>query len=131
MRNTSIFGKAAKGLVLSATLALVPLLSQSRMALADTTIVMLIDLEKGKTAADAEPALKAINDYIAKQPNLISEELLKSTYKDQSPAYVHLMKWKDQADWEKLSSDQAFLDLIAKNSASFKIKPAEVFVPVK
>jgi hypothetical protein len=131
MVANSRFAKFMQRTALLAALLIAPLVLNASSAFADTTVVMLVNIEPGKSKEEALGAMKSMVDVIGKQPNLVSQEFLQSSFKDNNPAYVHIMKWKDLSDWEKLSADPAFQDLLTKNAPYFVVKPAEVFVPVK
>jgi hypothetical protein len=117
--------------LLFGVLLVAPLLAGVQQANADTSVVMLISVDPGNPTDEAVAGMKVIIKYIGKQKNLISQEFLQSKFKDNKPAFIHIMRWKNLSDWEVLSEDQKFLDLMAKESTLFSFKPAEVFTPVK
>jgi len=105
--------------------------AQAASASNNTTVVMLLTVHEGQPAAPAVAAMKEIVAFIGKATGLIDQSLLVSSFPNNKPSHVHIMRWNSIKDWEALSSSQEFLDLVSSNTMLFDLKTAEVFTPVE
>jgi hypothetical protein len=96
-----------------------------------TVVVTLLTVTPGTPTATAVAAMKEVVAFVRKQPGLIDESLLASSFPDHSPSHIDLMRWRSLSDWEALFKSQEFLSLLESKGALFKVSPAEVFVPIK
>jgi heme-degrading monooxygenase HmoA len=99
-------------------------------AFAETTVVILIDLEPGKPIDEVVKAIKTVAAFVKKQPGFVQGDLLQSTIPNNKPAYVHIMRWDKLDDWANVSGNPEFQKVLEANSPYFIIRPAEVFVQV-
>ena len=108
-----------------------PALSQSAPPPGGTVVVMLFTVTPGTPTATAVSGMKEILAFAKTQPGLIDEVLLASTFPDNKPSHIHLMRWRSLSDWEALHDSPEFLSLLRSKAALFEWRPAEVFVPVE
>ena len=94
-------------------------------------IAMMLNIDAGKSADDAVKAMKDVAAHVRKQPGLIDDVLLASTFAGNKPSHVHLSRWRALKDWEALSASEEFLNLLKAKGQLFSWSSAEVFKPVK
>ena len=107
-------------------------LSQSTMSPpSGTIVVMLFTVTPGTPTATAVAGMKDVIAFVRKQPGLIEEVLLASSFPGNKPSHIQLMRWRSLGDWEALHESPEFLSLLQSKGALFEWRPAEVFVPVE
>lgn len=96
-----------------------------------TIVVMLLTVTPGTPTTSAVAGMKEILAFVKRQPGLIEEVLLASSFRGNRPSHIHLMRWRSLSDWEALHNSPEFLSLLQSKGALFEWRPAEVFVPVE
>jgi len=100
-------------------------------AAAGVIVAIPLTAKPGKSADDVISAMRPIIAFIRSQKGLLEEVLLGSTSANSGPTHIHFMRWKGLRDWENLSADQKFLQLIEKTTDAFSLQLAETFTKVK
>jgi len=96
-----------------------------------TIVVLPLTVTPGASTTAAEAGMKEIAAFIRRQPGLIEQSLLASSFPDNRPSHIDVTRWRSLKDWEALSASPEFLSLMKSEGALFEWRPAEVFIPMK
>lgn len=96
-----------------------------------TTIVQTFEPAPGKSPADVYKAMMNIAVAIRKMPGLVDDVVLENKNPDHKPSHMHVMRWKEQKNWEAMFSNAEFQKTIRDNAGYFKVDGAGIFTPVK
>jgi heme-degrading monooxygenase HmoA len=95
------------------------------------TIVQPIAVIPGKNPAEVYKAMQNMAGAIRKMPGLVNDVVLENKNPAISPAYVHVMRWKDQKSWEAMFANADFQKAIKINAGYFAIDAAGIYTPMK
>jgi heme-degrading monooxygenase HmoA len=95
------------------------------------TIVQPIAVVSGKNPAEVYKAMQNMSAAIRKMPGLVNDVVLENKNPAISPAYVHVMRWKDQKSWEAMFANVDFQKAIKNNAGYFAIDAAGIYTPMK
>jgi hypothetical protein len=96
-----------------------------------TIVVLLFTVTPGTPTTTAVAGMKDVIAFVRRQPGLLEEALLASSFPGNKPSHIHLMRWRSLSDWEALHELPEFLSLLQSKGALFEWRPAEVFIPVE
>jgi heme-degrading monooxygenase HmoA len=95
------------------------------------TIVQPIAVTAGKNPADVYKAMQNMATAIRKMPGLVNDVVLENKNPSIKPAYVHVMRWKDQKSWEAMFANLEFQKAIKENAGYFTVDGAGIYTPMK
>ena len=77
-------------------------------------------------------AMQAVQAVVRKQPGLIEEVLMENKNLANKPTHVHVMRWRDQKNWEAVFTNPDFQKVMQANSAYLTVVDgASIYTPVK
>jgi heme-degrading monooxygenase HmoA len=95
------------------------------------TIVQPIAVNAGKNPAEVYKAMQNMAAAIRKMPGLVNDVVLENKNPSIKPAYVHVMRWKDQKSWEAMFANLEFQKAIKANAGYFVVDGAGIYTPMK
>lgn len=100
---------------------------------ADTTVTVVVPIQPTQPEQHDETlkALQAVRAVVAKQDGIVDETLLENKNPKGQYSYVHVMRWKSEAQWQAMLSNAAFLEAVKNNRTFFTIDEAMTYQPVK
>ena len=127
----------SRRLALSAAATLCAALALPHAALAQPKpvegVTIVIPLNAIGASRDASvKAMQAIVAVVRKQPGLIEEVLMENKNPANKPSHVHVMRWREQKNWEAVFANPEFQTVFQANSASLSVVDgAGIYTPVK
>jgi quinol monooxygenase YgiN len=111
------------------------LLPQAALAQAKPTEGVTIVIPLNGIGASREAslkAMKAVQAVVRKQPGLIEEVLMENKNPTNKPSHVHVMRWREQKNWEAVFTDPEFQKVFQANSGFIAVvDSAGIYTPVK
>lgn len=95
------------------------------------TVVIPLTVAEGTNRAAAIVAMQRVAAFVRRQPGLIDEQLLESSLPSGQPALMHLMRWREQANWEAMSGSDAFQKVLSESGPLFSVDLAGIYKPVR
>jgi ATP-dependent protease ClpP protease subunit len=132
MKNIKTFIKVAAcsmGMVLATAGHAEGINAASEMGI--VTIVQPISVVTGKNPAEVYKAMQNMSEAIRKMPGLVNDVVLENKNPAIKPAYVHVMRWKDQRSWEAMFANLEFQKAIKNNAGYFVVDAAGIYTPMK
>lgn len=85
----------------------------------------------GPSRAASVAAMQSVVAVVRKQPGLIEEALLANKNPANAPSHVHVMRWREQKNWETLFASPEFRKVLgASASAIALVDSAGIYTPV-
>ena len=86
----------------------------------------------GASRETSVKAMQAIVAVVRKQPGLIEEVLMENKIPANKPSHVHVMRWREQKNWEAVFANPEFQSVFQAASASISVVDgAGIYTPVK
>ena len=105
--------------------------AQSTTASPGITIVIPITAIGASREASVK-GMQAVAAVVRKQPGLIDEVLMENKNPANKPSHMHVMRWREQKNWELVFSNPEFQKAIKDNAAVLSVTDgAGIYTPVK
>ncbi len=105
-------------------------LAQARPTEGVTIVIPLSGVGASREAS--VKAMQAVQTVVRKQPGLIDEVLMESKNPATKPSHVHVMRWRDQKDWEAVFVNPEFQNVFRANTPYLTVvDSASFYTPVK
>ena len=106
-------------------------LAQTKASALGITIVIPITAI-GESREAAVKGMQAVVAVIRKQPGLIDEVLMENRNPANKPSHVHVMRWREQKNWEAVFVNPDFRKVMKDNAAVLTVADgASIYTPVK
>ena len=122
---------------LFATVALASALALPQAALAQPKpaegITIVIPLNAiGAWREASVKAIQVVQTGVRQQPGLIDDVLMENKNPANKPSHVHVMRWREQKNWEAVFANPEFQKALQANSAFLAVVDgAGIYIPVK
>jgi quinol monooxygenase YgiN len=105
-------------------------LAQAKPAEGVTIVIPLNGIGASREAS--LKAMKAVQAVVRKQPGLIEEVLMENKNPANKPSHVHVMRWREQKNWEAVFTAPEFQKAFQANSGFIAVvDSAGIYTPVK
>ena len=96
-------------------------------------ITIVVPINATGSSRDASvKAMKAVVEVVRQQPGLIDEVLMENKNPDNKPSHVHVMRWREQKNWEAVFQSPEFQKILKDTRAVLTLSEgASIYTPVK
>lgn len=110
--------------------ALAPVVLQAQTRTAEGVMIVIPLNAIGPSRAASVAAMQSVVAVVRRQPGLI-EELMANKNPANTPTHVHVMRWREQKNWEALFASAEFQKALgASASAIALVDSAGIYTPV-